>query len=75
MQVGRPGLRLLLVSDPRDIDQAVNLLKENRPMVVYVVPTHLMRIAELKLGRLPVMFMSGAAPCPSRSSKPSRRTS
>jgi long-chain acyl-CoA synthetase len=65
MQVGMAlGLRLLLVSDPRDIDQAVTLLKENRPMVVYVVPTHLMRIAERNLGRLPVMFMSGAAPLP-----------
>ena len=58
------GLRILLVSDPRDIDQAVNLLKENRPMLVYVVPTHLMKIAEMKIGRLPVMFMSGAAPLP-----------
>ncbi len=58
------GMRILLVSDPRDIDQAVTLLKENRPMVVYVVPTHLMYIAERKVGRLPVMFLSGAAPLP-----------
>jgi long-chain acyl-CoA synthetase len=58
------GLRILLVSDPRDIDQTINLLKENRPMLVYVVPTHLMKIAERKIGRLPVMFMSGAAPLP-----------
>lgn len=58
------GLRILLVSDPRDINQAVNLLKENRPLLAYVVPTHLMRIAERNLGRLPVMFMSGAAPLP-----------
>ena len=58
------GMRILLVSDPRDIDQAVNLLKENRPMIVYVVPTHLMKIAERKVGRLPVMFLSGAAPLP-----------
>jgi long-chain acyl-CoA synthetase len=58
------GLRILLVSDPRDTDQAVRLLKDNRPMLVYVVPTHLMRIAERKVGRLPVMFMSGAAPLP-----------
>lgn len=58
------GLRILLVSDPRDIDQVINLLKENRPMLIYVVPTHLMRIAERKVGRLPVMFMSGAAPLP-----------
>jgi long-chain acyl-CoA synthetase len=58
------GLRILLVSDPRDVDQTINLLKENRPMLVYVVPTHLMKIAERKIGRLPVMFMSGAAPLP-----------
>jgi len=58
------GLRILLVSDPRDIDQAVALLKEHRPLLAYVVPTHLMRIAERKLGRLPIMFMSGAAPLP-----------
>ena len=58
------GLRILLVSDPRDIDQTVNLIKENRPILIYVVPTHLMMIAERKMGRLPVMFMSGAAPLP-----------
>jgi long-chain acyl-CoA synthetase len=58
------GLRILLVSDPRDTEQTIRLLKENRPFLVYVVPTHLMRIAERKVGRLPVMFMSGAAPLP-----------
>jgi len=58
------GLRILLVSDPRDTEQAIRLIKENRPMLVYVVPTHLMRIAEQKIGRLPIMFMSGAAPLP-----------
>jgi len=58
------GLRILLVSDPRDIDQAVKLLLEHRPMLIYVVPTHLMKIAERNVGRLPVMFMSGAAPLP-----------
>ena len=58
------GLRILLVSDPRDIDQTISLMKENRPMLIWVVPTHLMVIAERKVGRLPVMFMSGAAPLP-----------
>lgn len=58
------GLRILLVSDPRDIDQLINLMKENRPMLIWVVPTHLMVIAERKVGRLPIMFMSGAAPLP-----------
>ncbi len=58
------GLRILLVSDPRDTDQAINYMKEFRPLIVFVVPTHLMRIVERKVGRLPVMFISGAAPLP-----------
>ena len=58
------GVRILLVSDPRDIDQAISLLKENRPTLVFVVPTHLMAIAQREVGRLPVIFMSGAAPLP-----------
>ena len=58
------GMRILLVSDPRDTDQIISLMKENRPMVIYVVPTHLMRIAERKVGRLPVLLMSAAAPLP-----------
>ena len=58
------GMRILLVSDPRDIRQAITLMKEHRPLLVDVVPTHLMRIAEMEVGRLPVMFLSGAAPLP-----------
>jgi long-chain acyl-CoA synthetase len=58
------GVRILLVSDPRDTDQIIRLMKENRPMIVYVVPTHLMRIAGRKVGRLPILFMSAAAPLP-----------
>jgi long-chain acyl-CoA synthetase len=58
------GLRILLVSDPRDTDQTVNLLREHRPLMAFVVPTHLMRLVEKKIGRLPVMFISGAAPLP-----------
>jgi long-chain acyl-CoA synthetase len=58
------GMRILLVSDPRDIRQTVSLLKENRPLIAGVVPTHLMKIAENQVGRLPVMFLSGAAPLP-----------
>ncbi|MDY6918355.1 MAG: AMP-binding protein [Chloroflexota bacterium] len=58
------GLRIFLVSDPRDTDQVISLMQENRPLLVYVVPTHLMRIAERKVGRMPVMLMSGAAPLP-----------
>ncbi len=58
------GMRILLVSDPRDIRQAVNLLKEHRPLIAGVVPTHLMKMTEYTIGRLPVMFLSGAAPLP-----------
>jgi long-chain acyl-CoA synthetase len=58
------GMRILLISDPRDIRQTVSLLKEHRPLIAGVVPTHLMKIAENQVGRLPVMFLSGAAPLP-----------
>ncbi len=58
------GLRNLLVSDPRNIRQAITLMQENRPFLIYVVPTQLMRMARRKIGRLPVMFLSGAAPLP-----------
>ena len=58
------GLRIFLVSDPRDTDQVISLMKEHRPLVIFVVPTHLMKIAERKVGRLPVLLMSAAAPLP-----------
>jgi len=58
------GLRIFLVSDPRDVDQTINIMREHRPLMVYVVPTHLMAIAQRQVGRLPVMLMSGAAPLP-----------
>jgi long-chain acyl-CoA synthetase len=58
------GLRNLLVSDPRNIRQAITIMQENRPLLIYVVPTQLMRMARRKIGRLPVMFLSGAAPLP-----------
>ena len=58
------GMRILLVSDPRDTDQVISLMKEHRPLVIFVVPTHLMKIAERKVGRLPVLLMSAAAPLP-----------
>jgi long-chain acyl-CoA synthetase len=58
------GLRIFLVSDPRDTDQAISIMKEHRPLVIFVVPTHLMKIAEEKVGRLPVLLLSAAAPLP-----------
>lgn len=58
------GLRNLLVADPRNIRQAISLMQEHRPLLIYVVPTQLMRMARRKIGRMPVMFLSGAAPLP-----------
>ena len=58
------GLRNLLVPDPRNIRHAISIMQENRPLLIYVVPTQLMRMARRKIGRLPVMFLSGAAPLP-----------
>jgi len=58
------GLRILLVSDPRNIRQVISLMQEHRPLLIYTVPTQLMRLARKKIGRLPVMLFSGAAPLP-----------
>jgi len=58
------GLRVLLVSDPRNIRQVISLMQEHRPLLIYTVPTQLMRLARKKIGRLPVMLFSGAAPLP-----------
>jgi len=58
------GLRLILVPDPRDTDTIVRLMQQHRPLLVCAVPIQLMRMAEKKIGRMPVMVMSGAAPLP-----------
>lgn len=60
------GLRILLLPDPRDSDAMVKIMKEYRPFFLCAVPTQLMRMAERKIGRLPVMIMSAAAPLPKR---------
>ncbi len=58
------GLRILLVPDPRDTDTIVRLMQEHRPLLVFAVPTQLMRMVQKKIGRLPVLVMSAAAPLP-----------
>jgi len=58
------GLRILLVPDPRDTDTIVRLMQEHRPLMVFTVPTQLMRMAQKKIGRMPVLVMSAAAPLP-----------
>jgi long-chain acyl-CoA synthetase len=58
------GLRLILVADPRDIDYILQLLVENRPFLVAMVPTQLMKLRDREIPRMPVMIMSGASYLP-----------
>jgi len=60
------GLRIILVPDPRDTDNIVRLMQQNRPLLVCVVPTQLMRLVGKSIGRMPVTIMSGAAPLPNQ---------
>lgn len=60
------GLRLILAPDPRDTDTIVSLMRQHHPLLVCTVPTQLMRMAEKRIGRMPVMVMSGAAPLPKK---------
>ncbi len=57
------GLRTLL-TDPRDIDKIVELIKRYRPFMVVGVPTHFMLLLDKNLPRMPIFLYSGAAPLP-----------
>lgn len=57
------GLKLLLV-DARDIKKIVDSINKYRPFGVFGVPTHFMRLAEVKLRRMQMFFFSGAAALP-----------
>jgi long-chain acyl-CoA synthetase len=60
------GLRLFLLPDPRDTNQIVKIMNENRPFMVVTVPTQLIRLADpkIEIKRMPIMIMSGAASLP-----------
>ena len=60
------GMRMILIPDPRDMDTIVEQMKEQRPMLVCMVPTQLMRLADREIGRMVVSIMSGAAPLPQK---------
>ena len=49
------GLRVILMSDPRDIDALVETIKKYRPFMIPTVPTQLMRIVQAKIGKMNVM--------------------
>ena len=60
------GLRIFLIPDPRDTELIVSVMNEYRPFLLFMVPTQLLKLAqpEIKIRRMPVMVMSGAAPLP-----------
>lgn len=58
------GLRVILIPDPRDIDQMVEQINRYRPMMLTAVPTQLVRIAQKKIGKMNIIPLSGAAPLP-----------
>jgi long-chain acyl-CoA synthetase len=60
------GLRIFLIPDPRDTESIVRVMNEYRPFLLFMVPTQLLKLAqpEIRIRRMPVMVMSGAAPLP-----------
>lgn len=58
------GLRMILIQDPRDTDYIVKTIVENRPFLVAVVPTQLMKLRDKDLPRMPIQLMSGASHLP-----------
>jgi len=58
------GLKLILVRDPRDIDEIASILVEYRPFLTALVPTQLMKLSEKDLPRLPIQILSGASYLP-----------
>jgi len=57
------GLRLFL-TDPRDLDRIVEIIKKYRPFMVAGVPTHYMLLLSKDLARIPIFFYSAAAALP-----------
>ncbi len=58
------GLKLILIRDPRDINEIARILVESRPFMTALVPTQLMKLAQVDLPRLPIQILSGASYLP-----------
>jgi long-chain acyl-CoA synthetase len=58
------GLRLLILTDPRDTEAMLAAIIEHRPFLVPGVPTQFMRLADAGLKRSNCMLFSGSAPLP-----------
>ncbi len=58
------GLRMILVQDPRNINDILKLLIDNRPFLAAMVPTQMMKLQEKDVPRMPVQIISGASYLP-----------
>jgi long-chain acyl-CoA synthetase len=58
------GMRVILLPDPRDINDMAEMIRTYRPFLIPAVPTQLMRLTGLALARMNVIAMSGSAPLP-----------
>ncbi len=58
------GLKIILVQDPRDIDAILKLMIKNRPFLVSIVPTQLMKLQEKNVPQMHIKVMSGASHLP-----------
>ncbi|HOL16757.1 MAG TPA: AMP-binding protein [Bacillota bacterium] len=58
------GLKIVLVEDPRDVDNIASLMKKHRPFLTSVVPTQLLALRDKKLTRFPGRIISGASHLP-----------
>ncbi len=58
------GLRIMLVPDPRDTGNIIKVIKEHRPMIIVSTPTQLMRLVQMRVGKLPSLVISTGAPLP-----------
>lgn len=58
------GLRVILMPDPRAIEDLVETIQKYRPLLIPTVPTQLMRIVEAKVGKMNAIPICGSAPLP-----------
>lgn len=63
------GWNLLLVTDPRDTDTMVRMIKKYRPLLQIGVPTQFMKFSAEELKGTGMLNISGSAPLPSNTQK------
>ncbi len=58
------GYNQLLVTDPRDTDNMIGMIKKYRPLIQIGVPTQFMKLCEHDLKGIGMLGLSGSAPLP-----------